>query len=240
MTPAAPVERAEHDTPVAVIGDIHGRSDLLRRLLAQLPDVPVYVLGDVGDRGPDTKGVIETLVRIKARGVRGNHDEWLTAWACGEEFDSFALHPAMGGSATLASYGVEGRRPREILAQHHRVPSTHRDWLESLPVVLDLVVMGERYWLVHAGIPSTEPLPGLALEEVVPHLARTIPASLLWAKNEPEEMLPVDRPVVMGHLRMRRPLDTGNVIAIDTGAGTDPMGALTAVLLPERRFVSVR
>lgn len=240
MHPPQPVERAVHSTPVAVIGDVHGRSDLLRRLLAELPDMPVYVLGDVGDRGPDTKGVIETLIRIGARGVRGNHDEWLTTWANGDDFDTFALNPAMGGSATLASYGVEGRRPREVLSQHWRVPESHRAWLSALPVALDLEVMGVRYWLVHAGVPATEPLVGLTPEQVVPYLARENPAGMLWAKNDPYEMLPLDRTVIMGHLRMRRPLDTGNVLAIDTGAGTDTMGALTAVILPERRFVSVR
>jgi hypothetical protein len=51
-------------------------------------------------------------------------------------------------------------------------------------------------------------------------------------------MLPVDRPIVMGHRQVREPLDTGEVIAIDTGAG-EPDGRLTALLLPERRFLTL-
>jgi serine/threonine protein phosphatase 1 len=230
---------ATFDREVAVIGDIHGRSDLLRRLLARLPvGIPILVLGDVGDRGPDTRGTIDTLLAHGGTGVRGNHDEWLTAWACGRGFDRFALSPKMGGRATLDSYGVQASDPDAIDAEADRVPDAHRAWIAALPVALDLRVCGEPYWLVHAGVPSTEPLVGVPIAEVVPHLARTNPAVLLWSATDPDEMLPVDRTVIMGHRRRKRPLDAGHVLAIDTGAGM-PEGALTAVVLPERRFVTV-
>lgn len=235
-----PVSRRSFDTPVAVIGDVHGRADLLRALLARLPaDMPVLVMGDLCDRGPDTRGVLDQLVARGADGVRGNHEEWLLSWARREGFDTAALSPRMGGEATLASYGVEGRTAREVEAQAWRVPREHLAFLERLAVAMELRVLGEPYWLVHAGIPSTEPLRGVAFAEVVPHLARTVPASLLWAANDPDEMLPVDAPVIMGHVPREGPLDAGHVIAIDTGAGTTRLGRLTAVLLPSREFVTV-
>jgi len=234
------IEVAAYAQPVAVIGDIHGCAPLLRLLLSRLPpEMPVLVVGDMCDRGPDSRGVVELLAERGARGVIGNHDLWLRAWASGEGFDSFALHPAMGGLATLASYGVEARGAGAIEAESWRVPARHREWLRSLAVALDLEVMGERYWLVHAGVPTTDSFAGLRVAEVVPHLAREKPASLLWPKTEPGDMLPLDRTVVMGHVPLRRPLDTGAVLAIDTGAGTLPGGRLTAVILPERRFVTV-
>jgi len=240
LAPTRPgaVERVEVG-PAVVIGDIHGRSDLLDRLLARLPaDRPVFVTGDVGDRGPDTRGVVDRLLARGVRGVRGNHEEWVLAWLDGQ-FDDFALSRAMGGAATLASYGVTGRASGAIEAQANRVPEAHRAFFRGLPLVLDLHVAGVPYWLVHAGHPSTEDLRGVPLDEVVPHLARVRPASLLWAKNDPETMLPVGRTVIMGHLRVPEPIDTGEVLAIDTGAGTVPGAPLTAVLLPERRFVQV-
>ena len=70
------VDEVHVSGPVAVIGDIHGRSDLSARLLVELRDMPVFILGDVGDRGPDTSGVTELLVQREARGVRGNHEDW--------------------------------------------------------------------------------------------------------------------------------------------------------------------
>ena len=43
----------------------------------------------------------------------------------------------------------------------------------------------------------------------------------------------------MGHLPRPRPIDTGDAIAIETGSGTRKDGMLTAVVLPERRFINV-
>ena len=76
--------------------------------------------------------------------------------------------------------------------------------------------------------------------ELVPYLAATQTAALLWRKSEPSHMPVLDRPVIMGHVPNPTPRDLGHVIAIDTGAGTFPTGSLTAVILPERRFVGVR
>jgi serine/threonine protein phosphatase 1 len=238
QAPPGDILAVRYDVPVAVIGDIHGRADLLGRLLAQLPpDMPLVVAGDLCDRGPATREVLDLLGARGAVGARGNHDEWLTTWANGGGFDFMALSPMMKGEPTLASYGVVGRSVAEIEAQHGRVPEAHRRWLSALATAVDLEVMGTRWWVIHAGVPSTVDLAGLTVAEVVPHLVRTSPASLSWARNDPEEMLPIDRPVIMGHMPRRAALDTGAVLAIDTGAGTLAGGALTAVVLPERRFV---
>lgn len=185
----------------------------------------------MGDRGPKTREVISRLIERGARGVRGNHEEWLRAWLWGAGFDPFALHRAMGGEATLVSYGVTSRKPGGIEAERWRVPSDHVAWLKSLPIALDLGVVGTRYWLVHAGVPES----AVSVEQAV----RDNPDSLLWAKNEPWDAPRLNQTVIMGHLIVGDPVDTGRVIALDTGAGTIAGGRLTAVLLPERRFVTV-
>jgi serine/threonine protein phosphatase 1 len=57
---------------VYVIGDIHGRTDLLDRMVALISrdleanpirDSLTVTLGDYIDRGPDSRGVIDRLVR---------------------------------------------------------------------------------------------------------------------------------------------------------------------------------
>ncbi|MBV1904066.1 MAG: metallophosphoesterase, partial [Marinosulfonomonas sp.] len=67
-------------TEVAVIGDIHGRLDLLGPLLKKLdakyPDAQRVFVGDYIDRGPDSLGV---LAQLKALGdgaicLMGNHE----------------------------------------------------------------------------------------------------------------------------------------------------------------------
>lgn len=224
---------------IAVIGDIHGEAGLLTVLLEALPDDrPLVTVGDVGDRGPDTAGVLDLLVDRGAVGALGNHDLWLRAWTRGEGFDPFALHPAMGGEATLRSYGVLSGSPPEIEAQRFSVPRTHRRWLDELPWVLDLQVAGAPYWVAHTGLPAYHPAVALPVEERVPWLAQGGLAEAVWAKVDPAALLPLDRPLIMGHMAQQRPLDLGAVLALDSGSGY-PDGLLSALLLPERRFVTV-
>ena len=61
---------------------------------------------------------------------------------------------------------------------------------------------------------------------------------LLWRSQEPEDMDELDGPVVFGHVPRKSPVDAGHAIGIDTGSGRDD-GALTAVILPSRKFVTV-
>lgn len=228
------------DEPVAVIGDVHGEAALLDALLARLPPhIPLLFMGDLGDRGPDTRGVLDRLVDRAALGVQGNHDLWLTAWAAGEGFDPMALSPGMAGAATLRSYGVEPGSNPQIEAQAHKVPAAHRAWLKAAPVAAALEVGGDHYWLAHAGVPLSLSLRGRAPEAVIPWLAEHHPEALLWPKAAPQDMIPLDRPVIMGHVSLRSPVDTGSILAIDTGAGRGPRGALTALILPDRRFITV-
>lgn len=71
----------------AVIGDIHGRADLLEQLLAMIPrQRKVLVAGDLCDRGPDTRRVLDLLIARGARGALGNHEEWFLRWARGDGF----------------------------------------------------------------------------------------------------------------------------------------------------------
>jgi serine/threonine protein phosphatase 1 len=227
------VRTVSFDGPVAVIGDVHGQSELLRALLARLGNMPIIVVGDLCDRGPDTRGVIDQLIERGAIGVLGNHDLWLAAWAAGEGFDTLAL--GIGGATTLASYGVT---VSDAPSRGDAVPEAHRRWLLELSVVLDLRVGHTKWWVIHGGIPSDTAFDGMTVEEVVPRLARERSADLMWRANDPESMVPLDRPVIMGHRPRKAPLDDGHVLAIDTGAGK-PGGRLTAVVLPERRFVTV-
>lgn len=227
-----PVDTLAFDTPVAVIGDIHGKADLLAKLLDALGDMPVISAGDVCDRGEDTFGVMEWLVARKAYGVLGNHDLWFASWLAGEGLDECYL--GMGGAATLKSYGATDapRPPRTPGA------NDHRNWLLTRPLAIDLTVCGHEYWVTHAGVPNTVPLRGLTLPEVVPWLAENRPLELLWPFTDMDDMLPLGRTIIMGHKTHRHPKDNGHVIAVDTGSG-NPGGRLTAVVLPERRFFSV-
>lgn len=224
------------DGKVAVIGDIHGRSDLLQKLLKKIPkETQIIVTGDVCDRGPNTKEVIDILIDIDAIGAMGNHEEWLHRWASGGGFDRNAL--MMGAEATLTSYGSIGKSPREVEAEKYLVPSSHLKWLENLGRVIDLEVQGNKYWVIHSGIPTNIDFTGRKKEDIVPWMVKNKPNSLLWGVLGPEETLEVDRIVIMGHIINPKPIMSGSTIGIDTGCGTIKNGYLSAILLPEKKFI---
>lgn len=239
MSERSGVRRFEVSGSVAVLGDIHGCADLLGALLRLLPrDCAVVSVGDVCDRGPDTRGAVDLLLERSAVGVQGNHEQWWLDWLEHGKAEHIAEGLAMLGEPTLRSYGIRGTRTWELAPQQERVPEAHRAWFQALTPAMDLVVDGQPYWVCHAGISPFLELEGRRAEEVVPHLARFSPDMLLWPKFHPRYGVPVDRPVIQGHVPLRRPEDHGFAISVDTGAGR-PGGTLSAVILPERRFVTV-
>ena len=228
------IQRFEYDCPVAVIGDIHGCAGLLESLLAALgPDIPILVMGDLVDRGPDSKKVLDLLIARGAKGVQGNHEEWFKMWVNRVGFDRFALAPVMGGAATLASYGVRSTSTSDIESAAWRVPHTHVDFVNSLALIGDLKVMGKEYWMIHAGVSDKIPKEWRKAEMLIPSLAQYHRQDCLWGGHYPYKCPSISRPVIMGHMALKDgPLNLKRVIAIDTGAGFDDAFGLTAVVLP--------
>jgi serine/threonine protein phosphatase 1 len=240
------MERIEMDGPVAVVGDIHGCREALDELIGALGGIPLLFLGDLVDRGPDSRGVVQRMIDIGARGVRGNHEEWFAAWAAGATPAATAI--PMFGEETLVSYGITPGELPGIGSGLLHVPEAHRRFVASLPVAIDLRLGEERYWLTHAGIPREQRLhellddPGHRPHDpalLVPWLAEHERDALLWVKTLPEDMPRTDRTLLFGHTSFPLPIDLGHVIALDTGAGRWDDAQLTAIVLPERRFVRV-
>ncbi|MBB5519691.1 metallophosphoesterase family protein [Amphiplicatus metriothermophilus] len=237
------VKRQEAAAPAGArlyaVGDVHGRADLLDRLLEMIAAEDaggarkrLVFLGDYVDRGPDSRGVLDRLAALKeaepdAVFLKGNHEEALLDFL--EDPEGMSEWLDWGGAATLRSYGVapEGDRAPAALAAalRARLPDAHRAFLRDL----SLYEVAGDYLFVHAGL-----RPGLPLAE---QKAR----DLLWIRdafhNAPPHKRP-DKVVVHGHHPVRRPLDAGWRIDVDTGACFS--GMLTAVVLEgtSRRFLS--
>lgn len=73
---------------VLAIGDIHGQSKTLEDLLAQIvpemrPEDTLVFLGDYIDRGPDSRGCVDRILRLKTESpfrvvtLLGNHEQWM-------------------------------------------------------------------------------------------------------------------------------------------------------------------
>jgi serine/threonine protein phosphatase 1 len=207
-----------------VIGDIHGRRDLLADMLARINAdlaarphraAELVFLGDYVDRGPEARGVIDTLIAlgqgpVPATFLLGNHDAYVQAYIEDPDWFDLAnhwLHTTLGGAATLASYGVAGADPLRPAATHAAFaaafPAGHRRFLDGCR--LTRRVGG--YLFVHAGI-----RPGVALEAQDRE-------DLIWIR-EPFLSSTADHgfKVVHGHTIVPRVEHHSNRIAVDTGA----------------------
>lgn len=95
---------------ILAVGDIHGCEISLGRLLQELhPDQEdtVVLLGDVVDRGPATRQVLERLIKLRGETnlvcVRGNHEEMMLRGLTDPKHYGFWI--SAGGQEALRSYG---------------------------------------------------------------------------------------------------------------------------------------
>ncbi len=227
---------------IYAIGDIHGRLDEFTRAHRLIAEdrartgdkgAEVVHLGDLCDRGPDTRGVIDFLLEGIARGepwitLKGNHERLMAYFLEPEpKLDPYMLvgwtwfSDGAGGVETLASYGVEIARRERLFQLHARalraVPQAHRAFIAGLPALYET----EDHIFVHAGI-----RPGVPLAE-------QDETDLLWIRrafhDDPRDH---GRLVVHGHTPVKRITHYGNRLNLDTGAGH---GRATGVVVLEGR-----
>lgn len=221
---------------VYVVGDIHGRADLLSRLLTRM-DIdeaarPVQrcvtvFLGDYVDRGLQSRQVIDLLIaRQRDRpmlALRGNHDDSMLRALNDTEVALRWL--AAGGRETLHSYGVavpvdvnRDTVHTVIASAAKQIPDSHRVFLERLRPYARI---GD-YAFSHAGIRPGIPLESQSLEDLT-----SIRQPFLDCAT-PHEFV-----IVHGHTPVHAPDFRANRINIDTGAYIT--GNLTCLVLEEDR-----
>lgn len=218
------------------VGDVHGRDDLLGDLLTQIEadsherpkaKLVLVFLGDLIDRGPASRQVVERLRTYCPAGARrvhlaGNHEEVLLKILAGDA----SLIPdwlRFGGVECLASYGVDAARLRRLLPAQaiecvrSAIPRSHVEFLHGFE---DTFRAGD-YLFVHAGI-----RPGIPLAQQ----SRT---DLRWIR-EPFLKDGSDHgfTVVHGHTIREEVEERANRIGIDTGAYRS--GVLTSLGLEGR------
>ena len=231
-----------------VVGDIHGRADLLKTLLRKIALDAIRLesgsvrelifLGDYIDRGPDSRGVLDLILATghernfwSTTLLKGNHEQALLQFL--DDPDIWPTWSEFGARETLTSYGVapptRGSAPedwaRASRALGSALPPDHRKLLESL----ELTAERGDYLCVHAGV-----RPGAALE------AQT-EQDLLWIRDDflrSEKRLA--KVIVHGHTPAEEAYVGPHRIGLDTGAYAT--GLLTAIKLKgaERTLLQVK
>jgi serine/threonine protein phosphatase 1 len=228
------------------VGDVHGHVEKLQALLPQLaaraePGDALVFVGDYIDRGPDSRGVVDRVLE-QVRGawngpvttLMGNHEEMMLDYLSPEpRYDPF-VWIQNGGMQTIDSYTggeweihLADALPPEHLAFFEGLERWHED---------------ENGIYVHAGLLPGEP-PEAATDEVRLWVRELfIGSSYQWEKVVVFGHTPQFEPhrgLFANRKKMKwRPLDRPEKIGIDTGAAYG--GPLTAVILPDREFLSAQ
>ena len=183
---AKPMQDGTDIRRVYAIGDVHGRLDLLDKMIENirkdLTTTPsdqcmTVTLGDYVDRGPDSRGVLDRLAGnpfpTRYIPLKGNHEELLHAFlqdpTIGRQWRS------LGGFETLHSYGVPvtqlmmGSKFESASEElRNAIPDQHYRFLASLKTSATWA----GYFLCHAGV-----RPGVALTDQRED-------DLLWIRDE--------------------------------------------------------
>lgn len=243
------------------IGDIHGDTAQLFRLLSHLPPLTEHdtlvFLGDYVDRGPNSAQVVRFLMHLpnetpaKVVALRGNHeDAWLRV--IDEGWDGFVSPPTNGCLAALRSftggaYPDEFELPAldedELMRCGGFFPPEVVEWFRALPHWYE----DEHAIYVHAGLPPKSGGGFFHPSEV------NAPIALLWCRNMEFFRDYRGKRVVFGHTRTEflppelsgytpdDPTDLWagvDVVGIDTGCGNG--GFLTAFEMPSLRVFESR
>lgn len=227
-----------------VVGDIHGRSDLLDALVDLIQadqgdqQADWVFVGDYVDRGPDSAGVVRRLRKLqedpanRVTCLLGNHEAMLLQFleTPAESAERWLLN---GGLETLSSYHVDrvsGSNPSErhvalALELRRALPKGAEGWLGNLPM----------WWqsgnlaVVHALTDTSRPLEKQESE------------TLLWARPG-KKLQPRNDGiwVAHGHTVTAEPEIRAGHVSIDTGAFRS--GVLTAAAFDkgEIRFLSTK
>lgn len=236
--------------PAVVFGDVHGDSVKLEKLVAEVRKrfgsaVDIYSLGDLIDRGPDSKGVLDICIREGIQGILGNHELWLREVASGGRFNDGVYAGIMGGLATIRSYGLERGDPDNVgPALFRAMGEAQRQYLLNLPPYRRIEVGGRVFWLIHAGL-SSDTAAGvlqaaqgrpLTDEQLVYVAHKAAPDLFFWMSPKINEKrlhrFSDGATQILGHVPLSRPETwPGHFLAIDTGCGTRPPYALSAVII---------
>ncbi|NTW48466.1 MAG: hypothetical protein HGB19_01790 [Chlorobiales bacterium] len=214
------------------VGDVHGCADELDALLVKVGFTStdrLMLTGDMFDRGEKPLGVLKLIRLTNAEAVIGNHEDKLLR--------ALAFKPGKGK-----------KRPRltapyaDCLKKIAPEREAFFAYLKSLPMTISEGRNGQAWTLLHAGI------------DLKKGLLATNPAFFLYARTHPPMDVPgapewfkcydgKDGLLISGHVPLEKPFRAvrkGKPVAVAVDTGCCFGRELTAYILEEDRFVSVR
>lgn len=210
MTGHTPIRRYEANTRGRdfVVGDIHGCFDLLETGLKRIQFDPetdrLFSVGDLVDRGAQSRLAIEWLNKPWFMSVRGNHEQMAIDAAEGL-FDP-QNYAANGGQWFMTLDPIEQKRFAAAF--------------DALPIAIEVQTTDGMVGIVHADCPLADWNDlRIALNGHNRHAYENL---LMWSRDRitSENAAEVENvsAVIVGHTPVRQCFSLGNVVYLDTGA----------------------
>jgi serine/threonine protein phosphatase 1 len=210
------------------VGDIHGCVKTFRKLVCDELQLNsndhLILLGDIIDRGPDSKGVIDEIIAIKEQGIRvqvlqGNHEEMMINASQSNESNDYWLRN--GGQETLDSFGVK---------HVSEIPSTYLDFIRHT----EFYVETAEYIFVHAGLNFNKSDPFSDYDSMKWIRKMEVDPSKIGNRTIVHGHVPTTLPLLLKPRKFEINLDAGCVYKDIRG-----MGNLLAYDVTNKKFFSV-
>lgn len=211
---------------IFAIGDIHGCSRTFSKLLGKLEITKrdkVYCLGDYIDRGPNSKGVVDLILKLRKQGfkihtIRGNHECLMMDSFKGEKQFNTWMHD--GGDPTLSSFKIES--------------------YNELNLKYRLFFTKTKYYIVKGNFHFSHA--GFNFQNSNIFEDKT---AMLWSRNcSVEKETLKDRIIIHGHspreLNLIEKSLNQQIINIDAGCVFKKYGFLVALNLTENKLTAVK
>lgn len=194
------------------ITDIHGELKKLENLLGKInasPDDIFVFMGDYIDRGPDSKGVVDRVIKQSESNnciyLIGSH-EYAMMHSKTDEYYQY-LFDNYGGDATSRSYGG-----------FENIMKIHGDFFRNLK----FYYLTDKYLFVHAGINPDKTLDKQNETDMV-----YIRGKFIYSKHN------LPQKIIFGHTDFDEPYIDEGKIGIDSGCGKYKNAKLCALILHE-------
>jgi serine/threonine protein phosphatase 1 len=224
---------------IYAISDIHGCYKTLQLLFQQLENISAdnkyYLLGDYIDRGPDSRKVLDLLMKLNQKNkdvviLRGNHEQMMLDNYNNSSKENFLLWKQNGCEATLLNYDIPTRHGYEI----GDIPIEYINFINSMPYFAE----SDEFLMAHAGFnfQSTDPF--------------TDYQSMLWMRTDDyDAKISKGKKVIHGHTQipisqiLEKINNKSTIISIDSGCVYNKypdLGWLSAFNLNTFELISVK
>lgn len=246
-----------NDSPLIILTDIHGAYYTMLRLLNRAPKpCRLILLGDLIDRGPHSRKVVEFAMNNNIPTTMGNHEDLALAFydphpatlplsrraRCGVHY-SHGIWLDNGGDVAVPGWKTIDKRqltgPQIAQAEMlgGRVPDSVLDWMKGLPAYIAPDVAsdanGRRLLASHTGY-GLDADKGDWLRAL---WGRREHGDGYWVGSDPASGEEIDDGYyrVFGHSRVTKAEVTEMWVNIDTGAAYN--GHMTGIIWPSKQLI---